>query len=121
MAAGADDVTMTFGGNATMLLRIGAFTVLTDPSFVSRGTRVYLGYGLRTRRLTDPALQPADLPPLDAVVLSHLHGDHWDDIATDTARTTRAPATSTARAPATGPRGRSRGVGDGTRPILPDW
>jgi L-ascorbate metabolism protein UlaG (beta-lactamase superfamily) len=83
MAAAADDVTMTFGGNATMLLQIGAFTVLTDPSFVPRGTRVYLGYGLRTRRLTDPALQPADLPPLDAVVLSHLHGDHWDDIATD--------------------------------------
>ena len=74
---------MTFGGNATMLLRIGGFTLLTDPSFVRRGTRVHLGYGLRTRRLTDPALQPEDLPPLDAVVLSHLHGDHWDDIATD--------------------------------------
>jgi L-ascorbate metabolism protein UlaG (beta-lactamase superfamily) len=83
MAAAADDVTMTFGGNATMLLRIGGFTVLTDPSFVARGTRVYLGYGLRTRRLTDPALLPADLPPLDAIVLSHLHGDHWDDVATD--------------------------------------
>ena len=83
MAAAADDVTMTFGGNATMLLRIGGFTVLTDPSFVPRGTRVHLGYGLRTRRLTDPALQPADLPPLDAIVLSHLHGDHWDDIATE--------------------------------------
>ena len=83
MTAPADDVTMTFGGNATMLLRIGGFTLLTDPSFVRRGTRVYLGYGLWTRRLTDPALQPADLPPLDAIVLSHLHGDHWDDIATD--------------------------------------
>ncbi len=83
MAGAADDVTMTFGGNATMLLRIGGFTLLTDPSFVRRGTRVYLGYGLWTRRLTDPALQPEDLPPLDAIVLSHLHGDHWDDIATD--------------------------------------
>ena len=83
MAAAADDVTMTFGGNATMLLRIGGFTVLTDPSFVARGTRVYLSYGLWTRRLTEPAMQPGDLPPLDAVVLSHLHGDHWDDIATD--------------------------------------
>lgn len=81
--ADADDVTMTFGGNATMLLRIGGFTLLTDPSFVRRGARVHLGYGLRTRRLTDPALQPEDLPPLDAIVLSHLHGDHWDDIATD--------------------------------------
>jgi L-ascorbate metabolism protein UlaG (beta-lactamase superfamily) len=83
MAGPADDVTMTFGGNATMLLRIGGFTLLTDPSFVRRGTRVYLGYGLWTKRLTDPALQPGDLPPLDGIVLSHLHGDHWDDIATD--------------------------------------
>ena len=31
---GADDVTMTFGGNATMLLRLGPFTLLTDPNFV---------------------------------------------------------------------------------------
>jgi len=33
------------------------------------------------RRLTDPALQPAELPRLDAVVLSHLHGDHFDRVA----------------------------------------
>ena len=79
----SDDVTMTFGGNATMLLRIGAFTLLTDPNFVRRGKRVYLGYGLWTKRLTDPALEPAQLPALDAIVLSHLHGDHWDRIATE--------------------------------------
>jgi L-ascorbate metabolism protein UlaG (beta-lactamase superfamily) len=82
MADPADDVTMTFGGNATMLLRLGPFTLLTDPNFVHRGQRVYLGKGLWTTRLTDPALQPTQLPALDAIVLSHLHGDHWDRIAT---------------------------------------
>jgi len=82
MTAPGDDVTITFGGNATMLLRIGPFTVLTDPNFVRRGQRVYLGKGLWTKRLTDPALEPAQLPDLDAIVLSHLHGDHWDRIAT---------------------------------------
>jgi L-ascorbate metabolism protein UlaG (beta-lactamase superfamily) len=76
------DVTLTFGGNATTLLRLGGFTLLTDPNFVGRGSRVYLGKGLWTRRLTDPALQPTQLPDLDAVLLSHLHGDHWDRIAT---------------------------------------
>src|SRR4051794_20556457 len=76
-----DDVTMTFGGNATMLLRIGGFTLLTDPNFLHRGQRAYLGKGLFTKRLTEPALQPAQLPPLDAVLLSHLHGDHFDRVA----------------------------------------
>lgn len=77
-----DDVTMTFGGTATMLLRIGGFTLLTDPNFLHRGQRARLGYGLRARRLTEPALQPAQLPALDGVLLSHMHGDHWDRIAT---------------------------------------
>jgi L-ascorbate metabolism protein UlaG (beta-lactamase superfamily) len=79
-----DDVTMTFGGNATMLLRVGGFTLLTDPNFLHRGQRAHLGYGLRSKRLTDPALLPAQLPELDGILLSHMHGDHWDRIATRT-------------------------------------
>src|SRR3569833_1088426 len=82
MAEPADDVTMTFGGTATMLLRIGGFTLLTDPNFLHRGQRAHLGYGLRAKRLTAPALQPTQLPALDAILLSHMHGDHWDRIAT---------------------------------------
>ena len=82
MTGPVDDVTMTFGGNATMLLRIGPFTVLTDPNFLHRGQKARLGYGLRAKRLTEPALQPTQLPALDAILLSHMHGDHWDRIAT---------------------------------------
>jgi L-ascorbate metabolism protein UlaG (beta-lactamase superfamily) len=82
MAESLDDVTMTFGGNATMLLRIGGFTLLTDPNFLHRGQRAHLGYGLRAKRLTEPALQPTQLPALDGILLSHMHGDHWDRIAT---------------------------------------
>ena len=73
--------TLTFVGTATTLMSYGGFTVLTDPNFLHRGQRAYLGKGLWSRRLTEPAMQPADLPPLDAVVLSHLHGDHFDRIA----------------------------------------
>ncbi|WP_214367587.1 MBL fold metallo-hydrolase [Pseudonocardia sp. H11422] len=74
---------LTFVGTATTVLRMGGFTLLTDPNFVRRGQRVHLGYGLTSKRLTDPALGPHDLPPLDGVLLSHLHGDHFDRMARD--------------------------------------
>ena len=69
---------LTFVGTATTVIDYGGFTVLTDPNFLHRGERAYLGKGLWSRRLTEPSLGIADLPPLDAVVLSHLHGDHFD-------------------------------------------
>jgi len=69
---------LLFVGNATVLLRLGSFTVLTDPNFLHRGERAYLGWGLTSKRLVEPALGLDTLPPLDAVVLSHLHGDHFD-------------------------------------------
>lgn len=72
---------LLFVGNATTVLRLGPITLLTDPNFLRRGQFAYLGKGLVSRRRTEPALTIADLPPLDAVVLSHLHGDHWDRVA----------------------------------------
>lgn len=70
-----------FVGNATTVIRYGGFTVLTDPSFLHAGDHVHLGYGLRSKRLLDAAIEIEQLPPLDACVLSHLHGDHWDAVA----------------------------------------
>jgi L-ascorbate metabolism protein UlaG (beta-lactamase superfamily) len=70
-----------FIGTATVLLRLGGFTLLTDPNFLHQGEHAPLGFGLRTERLTEPAMQIGDLPPVDAVVLSHHHGDHFDERA----------------------------------------
>jgi len=70
-----------FVGTATMVIRYAGFTILTDPNFLHRGQYVRLGYGLRSRRLTEPALQIENLPELDLVLLSHLHEDHWDRVA----------------------------------------
>jgi L-ascorbate metabolism protein UlaG (beta-lactamase superfamily) len=75
------ETSATFIGTATVLLRMGAFTVLTDPNFLHAGQRAYLGYGMWTKRRTDPAIEIAQLPDLDGIVLSHLHGDHFDRIA----------------------------------------
>ena len=72
---------LRFIGNATVLLELGGFTILTDPNFVHRGEEIPLGYGLTTTRLTDPAMEIDDLPPLDLVVLSHWHADHFDRVA----------------------------------------
>ena len=77
------NVELTFIGTATVLLRHGAFTLLTDPNFLHRGERAYLGLGLSSRRLTDPALDIDELPPIDFVVLSHHHGDHFDAVAAE--------------------------------------
>jgi L-ascorbate metabolism protein UlaG (beta-lactamase superfamily) len=72
---------LLFVGTATTVIRYAGFTVLTDPNFLHRGQRAYLGKGLASRRLTEPALGVGELPPLDLVVLSHLHGDHFDRVA----------------------------------------
>jgi L-ascorbate metabolism protein UlaG (beta-lactamase superfamily) len=76
------DVTVTFIGNATTLISGGGVTLLTDPNFLHRGQHAYLGYGLVSKRLREPAIDIDALPPLEAVVLSHMHGDHWDRRAT---------------------------------------
>lgn len=70
-----------FIGNATTLIRFGGLTILTDPAFLHKGEHVYLGHGIWARREVEPACQIPDLPPMDLVVLSHYHGDHFDDVA----------------------------------------
>jgi L-ascorbate metabolism protein UlaG (beta-lactamase superfamily) len=70
-----------FIGNATTVIRFGGITILTDPAFSHKGTHTGLGHGLWARREVEPACQVADLPPIDLIVLSHFHGDHFDDAA----------------------------------------
>jgi hypothetical protein len=60
------ELELTIVGTATLLIRLGSFTLLTDPN------------GLHPRERADPA---PHLPPLDLVVLSHHHGDLFADIA----------------------------------------
>jgi L-ascorbate metabolism protein UlaG (beta-lactamase superfamily) len=74
-------ITVTFIGNATTLISAGGVSLLTDPNFLHQGQHAYLGYGLLSKRLREPALSVDELPTFDAVVLSHMHGDHWDRVA----------------------------------------
>jgi L-ascorbate metabolism protein UlaG (beta-lactamase superfamily) len=70
-----------FVGTATVVIRYAGFTILTDPNFLHQGDHVHLGYGLISRRRTNPAIEIEDLPPFDFVLLSHMHGDHFDRVA----------------------------------------
>jgi L-ascorbate metabolism protein UlaG (beta-lactamase superfamily) len=65
-------------GHTTVLLRIDGFTILTDPVF---SACVGLSFGPMTvglKRLVAPALAVRELPPIDLVLLSHAHFDHFD-------------------------------------------
>lgn len=70
-----------FIGTATVILRYCGLTILTDPNFLHAGDHAHLGYGLRSERLTNPALEIEQLPPVDFCLLSHFHGDHFDPVA----------------------------------------
>jgi L-ascorbate metabolism protein UlaG (beta-lactamase superfamily) len=68
----------TWLGHATVLLRIGDMTLLTDPVLCNR---VGIGLGLITggpRRHVAPALSIRQLPPIDLMLISHAHYDHLD-------------------------------------------
>jgi L-ascorbate metabolism protein UlaG (beta-lactamase superfamily) len=65
-------------GHATVLIRIGGKTIITDPVL---SNRVGIGLGLATggpRRLIAPALTVRELPPIDLILISHAHFDHLD-------------------------------------------
>lgn len=65
-------------GHSTVLLKLDGFTILTDPVLGLRcGVRVGpMTLGLK--RLVAPALKRHDLPPIDLILLSHAHFDHFD-------------------------------------------
>lgn len=65
------DVAVLWAGHASCVLRIGGLVVLTDPVWSTKIS------GVRPR-LTAPGLPWSQLPPVDAVVISHNHFDHLD-------------------------------------------
>src|SRR5450432_757056 len=65
-------------GHTTVLLNIDGFTILTDPVFSSRVGVAVGPLTVGIKRLIDVALEPKDLPPIDLILLSHAHMDHFD-------------------------------------------
>ena len=65
----------TFVGHSTVLIQIEGLNILTDPIWSQRASPVSWA-GPRRHRL--PGLRFEDLPPIDAILLSHDHYDHLD-------------------------------------------
>ncbi|MBX3228042.1 MAG: MBL fold metallo-hydrolase [Labilithrix sp.] len=57
-------------GHATALVQIDDKVILTDPVFTSVVGQV-------ASRLVEPGIDPKDVPKVDAVLVSHMHFDHF--------------------------------------------
>jgi L-ascorbate metabolism protein UlaG (beta-lactamase superfamily) len=78
-ASWADDsLTVAWLGHATVLINFYGTWLLTDPALRSHVGVHFAGLTFGPRRLVSPALKVSDLPPLDAVLISHAHMDHCD-------------------------------------------
>ena len=59
-----------------MLIEIGGWRLLTDPTFDGAGQKYNFGWGTSSRKLVDPAIAATEVGAIDAVLLSH---DHHED------------------------------------------
>jgi hypothetical protein len=71
----ATGVRATWLGHSTVLLELDGATLLTDPVWTTRASPFRHG---GPKRFHPPPLPLAELPKLDAVVISHDHYDHLD-------------------------------------------
>jgi L-ascorbate metabolism protein UlaG (beta-lactamase superfamily) len=66
---------ITLIGHSSLLIEIDGKTILTDPVW---SQRVSFTQFMGPKRFFDPPIKLSELPPLDAIILSHDHYDHLD-------------------------------------------
>jgi len=75
---GDRDVHAAWLGHATVLVNFYGLTILTDPTLMPRvGARIG-GATVGPKRLVESPVSIKELPPIDLVLLSHAHMDHFD-------------------------------------------
>ena len=71
----SQQASVTWVGHSTLLVQIEGINILTDPIWSKTASPIP---PLGPRRLVEPGLAIDDLPPIDLVVISHNHYDHFD-------------------------------------------
>ncbi len=72
-------ITLSWIGHSSFLINLEGTTILTDPVFSRKvGPDILRLMTIGIQRYVPPALTLADLPPIDLIVLSHAHMDHFD-------------------------------------------
>ena len=70
-----DGLAITMVGHASLLIQAAGLNLLTDPVWSERASPLpFAG----PKRVTPPGIAFGDLPPIDAVLISHNHYDHLD-------------------------------------------
>lgn len=93
----SSDITLTLVGGPTVLIEIGGFRLLTDPTFDPPG--LYRTEPVRFEKTAGPALAVEAVLPVDAVLLSHdQHLDNLDASGRALLPEARAVFTTTAAA-----------------------
>ncbi|MEP6955925.1 MAG: MBL fold metallo-hydrolase [Chthoniobacterales bacterium] len=74
----ASDLSAAWLGHSTVLINFCGIQIITDPVLFPRCGIRLPGMTIGPKRLTAPALTAKELPPIDLVLLSHAHFDHFD-------------------------------------------
>ncbi|MCO1656371.1 MBL fold metallo-hydrolase [Pseudonocardia humida] len=115
---------LTHVGGPTLLIEVGGWRLLTDPTFDPPGRRYAFGWGTSSVKTAGPAVPAAEIGRVDAVLLTHdHHGDNLDDAgrallaSAGTVVTTRSGARRLAGSGAVDP-GRVVGLAAGSTTVL---
>ncbi|MBG6097110.1 MBL fold metallo-hydrolase [Nocardioides luteus] len=90
---------LTHIGGPTVLIELDGWRILTDPTFDPPGRRYEFGFGTSSTKTSGPALAPAEIGPIDVVLLSHdHHADNLDDRGRELLQTAGTVVTTVAGA-----------------------
>ncbi|BBD99851.1 hypothetical protein SAMIE_1033520 [Sphingobium amiense] len=71
----SERLVVTMVGHATLLIQVAGLNLLTDPVWSDRASPLSFA---GPKRIARPGVALHDLPPVDAILLSHNHYDHLD-------------------------------------------